>query len=31
LSFHVPHVLVAGAIQTNGLRVIGWDEPPAHR
>ena len=26
---HIPHVLVAGAIDTQCLRVIPWEEPPA--
>ncbi|MDX6399750.1 MAG: hypothetical protein QOF27_356 [Gaiellaceae bacterium] len=26
---HIPHVLVAGAIDIRGLRVIPWDQPPA--
>ena len=25
---HIPHVLVAGTIDTHGLRVIAWEEPP---
>jgi hypothetical protein len=28
LFFHVPHVLVAGPIDTRGLHVIRWNEPP---
>jgi hypothetical protein len=27
LFVHIPHVLVAGPIDTNGLRVIRWEEP----
>jgi hypothetical protein len=27
LFVHIPHVLVAGPIDTQGLRVIRWDEP----
>jgi len=26
---HVPHVLVAGSIETRGLRQISWDDEPA--
>ena len=26
---HIPHVLVAGAIDVSGLRVVPWDEPPS--
>lgn len=26
---HIPHVLVAGAIDIRGLRVIPWGQPPA--
>jgi hypothetical protein len=26
---HIPHVLVAGAIDIRGLRVIPWEQPPA--
>ena len=25
---HIPHVLVAGAIDVSGARVVPWDEPP---
>ena len=25
---HIPHVLVAGTIDTRGLRVIPWEQPP---
>jgi hypothetical protein len=31
LFVHIPHVLVAGPIDTHGLRVIRWDEPPEAR
>ena len=27
---HIPHVLVAGTIDTRGLRVISWETPPGH-
>jgi hypothetical protein len=27
---HIPHVLVAGPIDTRGLRVIPWETPPGH-
>ena len=27
LFVHIPHVLVAGPIDTHGLRVVRWDEP----
>jgi hypothetical protein len=27
---HIPHVLVAGTIDTRGLRVIPWETPPRH-
>lgn len=26
---HIPHVLVAGPIETYGLRTISWEEPPS--
>lgn len=26
---HIPHVLVAGAIDITGLRVVSWEQPPA--
>jgi len=25
---HIPHVLVAGTIETRGLRVVSWEQPP---
>jgi hypothetical protein len=25
---HIPHILVAGAIDVSGARVVPWDEPP---
>jgi hypothetical protein len=28
LFVHIPHVLVAGPIDTRGLRVVRWDQPP---
>jgi hypothetical protein len=28
LFVHIPHVLVAGPIDTSGLRVVRWDQPP---
>jgi hypothetical protein len=28
LFVHIPHVLVAGSIDTSGLRRVHWSEPP---
>jgi hypothetical protein len=28
MFFHIPHVLVAHPIDTRGLRVLTWDQPP---
>jgi hypothetical protein len=26
---HIPHILVAGPIETSGLRQINWEDDPA--